>query len=81
MHISRGFQDYIVDGWYTVWKFQDFPVTRILREINFGEFRGIKIADFCHFRDSEVCEFGRFQPLKSAKIHKNQNSQPPKVLN
>ena len=28
----------------TVWKFQDFSVIHILREINFGEFRNFKIA-------------------------------------
>ena len=27
-----------------VWKFQDFPVIQILREINFGEFRSSKYA-------------------------------------
>ena len=30
----------------TVWKFQDFSVTQVLREINFGEPRSIKTAIF-----------------------------------
>ena len=34
---------------------------------------------FFHFRHSEFCWIGKFQPLKCAKIHKNQNSEPPKV--
>ena len=31
---------------FTVWIFQDFSVTQILREINFGEFRSSKTAIF-----------------------------------
>ena len=31
---------------YTVWKFQDFSVTLILREINFGVSRSSKTAIF-----------------------------------
>ena len=35
----------------TVWKFQDIFVTKILREINFGESRNSKITFFfCTFR-------------------------------
>ena len=30
--------------YFTVWKFQDFHVIQILREINFGEFRSSKTA-------------------------------------
>ena len=29
---------------YTIWKFQDFYATQILREINFGHFEAPKIA-------------------------------------
>ena len=29
---------------YTVWKFHDFPIIQILREINLGESRGPKTA-------------------------------------
>ena len=29
---------------YTMWKFQDFSDTQIIREINFGHFKGPKIA-------------------------------------
>ena len=31
---------------FTVWKFQDFPITQILREINFGECKNSKNAIF-----------------------------------
>ena len=31
---------------FTVWKFQDFSVNQILREINFGELRSSKITIF-----------------------------------
>ena len=59
---------------YTVWKFQDFSITQILREINFVDYRGAKTTVLCHFRGSEFCSFGKFQPSKSAKFHKIQNS-------
>ena len=35
---------------------------------------------FCHFVDVELCWFGTFQPSKSAKYAKNQNSVPENVL-
>ena len=35
---------------------------------------------FFHFRSSVFCWFGKCQPSKSAKIHKNQNSKPANVL-
>ena len=32
-------------GWYfTVWKFHDFSIAQILREINFGDFKSAKCA-------------------------------------
>jgi len=31
-----------------VWKFQDFSVTQILREINFGDFKSAKYAVLSH---------------------------------
>ena len=30
---------------YTAWKFQDFSITQILREINFGDFRSTQSAN------------------------------------
>ena len=53
----------------TLWKFQDFSVAQILREIKFVEFRSSKTAIFA-----------LFGALKDAKIHENQNSEPLNVL-
>ena len=33
---------------FTMWKFQDFPITQILREINFGIYRSAKSAILAH---------------------------------
>ena len=52
-----------------MWKIQDFSVIQILREINLSESRS-------PFRGAENGEFGKLQPSKSAKVHKNQNSEP-----
>ena len=57
-------------------KCRRFSLTQILREINFGQSK----AEFGHFIVSELCECGRFQPSKSAKIHENQNSEPLNVM-
>ena len=63
-----------------MWKFQDFPITQILREINFVDSRSAKNAIFAILGGCEFCSFGKFQPSKSAKMHKNQNSEPLNVL-
>ena len=36
------------DCQYTVWKFQDFPIIQILREINFGDSRSAEFAILTH---------------------------------
>ena len=48
-----------------LWRFQDFSICQILREINFGE--------------SCSTKFVNLSLPKSAKIHKNQNSEPLSV--
>ena len=63
-----------------MWKLKIFSVAQILREINFRKARSSEIAAFCHFMGFELCPFSKFQPSKSAKIHKNENSEPPNVL-
>ena len=63
----------------TVWKFQDFPVTQILREINFQESRRSETAVFAIFRVLNFVNLVNCRLSKSAKIHKNQNSEPPNV--
>ena len=39
-----------VGNYFTVWKFQDFSVIQILREIDFGEFRSSKTVVFTILR-------------------------------
>ena len=64
----------------TVWKFYDYSVTQILREINFGESRRLKTAIFATFSGSEFSYLIGFslkslqKPSKGAQMHKNQNS-------
>ena len=37
-----------MESFYTVWKFQEFSITQILREINFEDFRSAKSAILTH---------------------------------
>ena len=41
------------------WKFQDFSVTQILREINFEEPKSSKTGIFSNLNGSEFCLFGK----------------------
>ena len=54
-------------------QFRQFLRLKILREINVGEFRSVNIAFLAIFWGSEFCQFGKFQPSKSAKMHENQD--------
>ena len=56
-----------------MWKFQDYCITEILREINFEDSGSAKSAVFAILG---AVNFGKYQPKKSAKIHENQNSKP-----
>ena len=49
----------------TVWKFQDFSTTQILREINFGHFEAPKNCHFDHLSsfDVELCQFLTFSSV------------------
>ena len=62
---------------HTVWKFQDFSVTQILREINFGESRSLKSAFLPFIGALNFVDLVIFS--LNAKIHKNQNSEPLNV--
>ena len=55
----------------------EFSARQILREINCRESRGSRTAVFAIL---EALDFVKFQPSKSAKIHKIQTSEPPNVL-
>ena len=63
-----------------MWKFHDFSITQILREIKFRESRISKTASFGNFRGPETLKFGQFQPLKSAKIHKESKFRASKCV-
>ena len=62
-------QNYIL---YTVWKFHDFCIIQILREINFEDTRSAKSAilphlealnfdiyEFLHFFQAEICQMNK----------------------
>ena len=61
---------------YTMWKFQDFSATQILREINFGHFEAPKNAsltilvalNFRFFEIHKVSKIANFDLLKAAKL-------------
>ena len=59
----------------TVWKFCDFPITQILREINFGESRSSKTAIYACF---EASDFGN---LVNFHLKKLQNFIKIKIQN
>ena len=58
---------------YKVWKFHDFSVTQILREINFGVSKRSKNAVFVILLGSDFSFLWQITALKSSKIHQNQN--------
>jgi len=64
----------------TMWKCHDFSVIQILREINFRESRSSKNVIFAILNPSEFGFSSNFSLPKSAKIHKNQTSEPLNVL-
>ena len=60
----------------TMWKFQDFSVIEILREINFGEYKSSKTAYLAIMETLNFGNFVNFSLQKRAKIHPSQNSEP-----
>ena len=69
----------ITSTFSTVWKFQNFSATNILREINFGEFWVSKISHFDSFRRSEF-QFCKISTMKKCKNFKKSKSSPPKFV-
>ena len=59
----------------------EFSVIQILREINFGESRSCKSAYFAILGPLNCVEYVNFSVQKLQKLTKNQNSEPPIVLN
>ena len=60
-----------------MWKFHDFPITQILREINFGNSRSAKIDNLTH---SEVLnfDFNELLHFLKAEIYQINQVQSPK---
>ena len=56
-----------------------FLSTQFLREINFGESKSSTTTVFAYFEGLKFCKFGKFQPSKIAKFHKEQNSEAVNV--
>ena len=53
-----------------MWKFHDFPITQILREINFGDSRSAKSAIKTHLEALHF-DFYEFLPFLKAEIDQN----------
>ena len=64
----------------TVWKFQNFSVTQILREIIFRKSRSAKPAVFAILRAVNFVHLMKFSLQKLQKFMKNQNSEPLNVV-
>ena len=62
----------------TVWKFHDFPITQISREINLGDFRSAESAILTHL---EALNLGFYEFLHFLKvgIYQINKFQRPKV--
>jgi len=60
----------------TVWKFQDFSITQILREINFGESGSAKSAILTHL-DALNLDYYEFLHFWKAEIDQINNIQSP----
>ena len=59
----------------TMWKFQDFSVTQILREIKFGDSRCAKSAILTHLQalNFDFHDFLHFLKNEIYKINRNEN--------
>ena len=77
----------------TVWKFQDFPVTQILREINFWDSKNAKLAilthlealnfdfqEFLHFLKAVIYQIDKIQSPKMAKTAVLEHLDSPKLI-
>ena len=60
----------------SVWKFQDFSITQILREISFGDCRGAKSAIFTHLEALNF-NFHEFLHYLKAEIYQMEKIQSP----
>ena len=61
---------------YTVWKFQDFSITQILRENNFGYSKSAKSAISTHLEDLNLVLYEFLHFLK-ARIYQTNKIKSP----
>ena len=62
-----------------LWKFVDFSVSEILREINFGEFKVIKVV-ILTLSEALNFDFWDISAIQNLKNPQNQNSVPLKIV-
>ena len=76
-----------------MWKFHDFSITQILREINLGDFRSAKSAilthlealkfdfnEFLHFLKAEFYQINKIQSPKNGKNGRFRASRFSKIV-
>ena len=76
-----------------MWKFHDFSITQILREINFGDSKSAKSAilthlealnydfiEFLHFWEAEIDQNNKFRAPKIAKKGSFKTYRIPKLI-
>ena len=79
VHLRWIFKKEIIFGYEnTVWKFLDFSVIQILREINLGESRSAKFAIFTHL---ENANFDFYEILHFLKAEIDQNIEIQSLQN
>ena len=64
--------------YYTVWKFQDFSITQMLREISFGDSKSAKSAIFTHL---ETLNFDFYAILHFVKYEIDQKFKSQSLQN
>ena len=66
----------------TVWKFYNFSIIQILREINFGESRGSEFQCLCIFAlfETEINQIVKIQAPKIEKTEVLELLDPPKLI-
>ena len=62
-----------------MWKFHDFSITQISREIIFRDFRGPKNAILTHLEALDF-DFHEFLHFQKAEIYLNQKFRAPKIV-
>ena len=60
-----------------MWKFHDFSITQILREINFGDFKSAKSAILTHLEALKF-DFNEFLHFLKAEFYQINKIQSPK---